>query len=141
MYPQHTTALGAILTCSRAGLSSEKGAWKCNPAPSNVHLPELGIRCRDASVQLELSSPLRASTWQDRYLAAGWRGPPPAADHRSNALWPHSRCPSSVRRLSPPLLRHVKAHCEWLGEKARWEAIRTWAFSSPRLTAKEVRSW
>lgn len=58
-------------------VSSEKGARKYNLSPSNVPLPEPGIRCRDASVQLELSSPPRAYTWQELAVSAtGWQGPP-----------------------------------------------------------------
>lgn len=62
----------------RQSVSLEKTGWKYNPAPRRVPLPEPCIRCQDSSVQLELSSPLKASTWQEPVVSAvGWNLPKP----------------------------------------------------------------
>lgn len=121
----------------RQSVSSEKTGWKHNPAPRKVPLPEPCIRCQDSSVQLELSSPLKASTWQEPVVSA-CQSPPvkcPLA---------HPHCPSFTWLLSSTLvLRQVRAHHRQLGEEARQEARQEAIHTllGPGLTAKEIRSW
>lgn len=80
--------------------STEEGERKYNPALCNRPLPEPGIRCEDASVQLELSSPLHASTWQELAVSTHSRCSPPAKCHCASVTLP--QVSAAVLPSNPP---------------------------------------
>lgn len=132
--------------CCRSDPWSQKGAWKCDPVPSSTPLPERGIRCRDASVQPELRSPLRASNRPRAFLAPSQR-----LRHRARRIpavpqhQPHARSLGLAHatrslQLCPRQPRGAVAQRQQPGEEARREALRTRARSSHGVTAKEARS-